>query len=162
MDVKKYLGIGIIVLGISLIFLFGSIKTNFDAHGIFLCEAVSANPNLDMNQCPAHTSIIPTLVSIGYVISSLLILAGILVIFMEKLYHQSAKTSPKVNLDTLDQEEKKIYHILKDNQGSMYQSDLIKETGFSKVQMTRVLDKLEGKKICDRKRRGMTNIVILK
>jgi uncharacterized membrane protein len=43
----------------------------------------------------------------------------------------------------------------------MYQSDLLRQMGFSKVQMTRLLDKLAARKIIDRKRRGMTNIVIL-
>ena len=38
---------------------------------------------------------------------------------------------------------------------------LIQETGFSKVQMTRILDRMEGRKIIERKRRGMTNVIIL-
>ena len=44
----------------------------------------------------------------------------------------------------------------------MYQSSLMKETGFSKVKTTRVLDRLETKKILERKRRGMTNLVVLR
>jgi uncharacterized membrane protein len=44
----------------------------------------------------------------------------------------------------------------------MYQSDLIKETEFSKVKITRILDKMESKDVIDRKRRGMTNIIVLK
>ncbi|MBI4983154.1 MarR family transcriptional regulator [Candidatus Woesearchaeota archaeon] len=47
-------------------------------------------------------------------------------------------------------------------QGSAYQSDLIKETRLTKVKVTRILDKLEGRGLIERKRRGMTNIVILK
>ena len=47
-------------------------------------------------------------------------------------------------------------------EGSVYQSDIIKETKLTKVKVTRILDKLEGKKLIDRKRRGMTNIVVLK
>ena len=44
----------------------------------------------------------------------------------------------------------------------MYQSDVMKELELSKVKVTRILDRLEGKGILERKRRGMTNIVILK
>ena len=62
----------------------------------------------------------------------------------------------------LDEEEKLIYNILKNKNGSAYQSDLIKETGFSKVKITRILDKLELSEILERKRRGMTNIVVLR
>lgn len=62
----------------------------------------------------------------------------------------------------LDNEEKKIYDLIKTADGSIFQSELVDKTGFSKVRVTRILDKLEGRKIIERKRRGMTNIVILK
>ena len=74
-------------------------------------------------------------------------------------YQQEKK---KVTYSKLDEEEKKILELLQKNEGSQYQSDLIKETGFSKVKMTRILDKFESKGYIDRKRRGMTNIVFLK
>jgi len=62
----------------------------------------------------------------------------------------------------LDNEEKKVYDLIKEADGSIFQSELVDKTGLSKVRVTRILDKLEGKKIIERKRRGMTNIVILK
>ena len=46
--------------------------------------------------------------------------------------------------------------------GSVYQSDIMKKTGFSKVKVSRVLDKLEQKGLLERKRRGMTNLVVAK
>ena len=52
--------------------------------------------------------------------------------------------------------------LLLHGQGSAYQSDLIKETQLTKVKITRILDHLEGKQLIERKRRGMTNIIILK
>ena len=75
-----------------------------------------------------------------------------------------AGKEPKVvvELSKLDDDEKKIYASIKASDGASYQSDLIKELGMSKVQITRILDKLEAKKIIERKRRGMTNIVVLK
>lgn len=36
------------------------------------------------------------------------------------------------------------------------------KTGLTKVKVTRILDRLEGREIIERKRRGMTNVVILK
>ena len=68
----------------------------------------------------------------------------------------------KTDMSKLDEEEKNIYHLLKQNNGSMYQSDIIKETNFSKVKTSRILDKMSGKGLIERQRRGMTNIVILK
>ena len=52
--------------------------------------------------------------------------------------------------------------VLLREEGSVYQSDLIKETKLTKVKVSRVLDKLEGKGLIERKRRGMTNIIVLK
>lgn len=68
----------------------------------------------------------------------------------------------KALLDSLDEEEKKVVKLLLHGQGSAYQSDLIKETQLTKVKITRILDHLEGKQLIERKRRGMTNIIILK
>ena len=49
-----------------------------------------------------------------------------------------------------------------ENKGSIYQSELVNKTGFNKVKVTRILDSLESQNLIERKRRGMTNIVILK
>lgn len=62
----------------------------------------------------------------------------------------------------LDKEERVIVKILEDEKGSMFQADLVDQSKFGKVKITRLLDRLEGKQIIERKRRGMTNIVILR
>ncbi|MFH0956235.1 MAG: MarR family transcriptional regulator [Candidatus Aenigmatarchaeota archaeon] len=54
-----------------------------------------------------------------------------------------------------------LEHVIKSD-GTIFQSELAEKTGLGKVKVTRVLDKLEGKGIVERKRRGMTNVVILK
>ena len=59
----------------------------------------------------------------------------------------------KIDISKLDEKEKEIYDLLKQNEGSMYQSDMIKETELSKVNLTRIVDKLESKKIIERKRK---------
>ena len=62
----------------------------------------------------------------------------------------------------LNEEEKKVIALLKEADGTMFQSDLVDKSGFTKVKVTRILDVLEGKRLVERKRRGMTNVVILK
>jgi hypothetical protein len=62
----------------------------------------------------------------------------------------------------LDDDEKAVLEKVIEAEGSIFQSALIEKTGYSKVKVTRMLDKLEGKEIVERKRRGMTNIIILK
>ena len=64
--------------------------------------------------------------------------------------------------DNLDADEKQVFERIIEAEGTIFQSDLVEKTNFTKVKVTRILDKLEGKKLIERKRRGMTNVVILK
>ncbi len=77
---------------------------------------------------------------------------------------KEAKKFDKKSLDNLnlDSEEKQVMILILDNEGSIFQSDLVKETGFGKVKVTRILDMLEAKELIERRRRGMTNVVMLK
>ena len=103
--------------------------------------------------------------NVGYLVAAfgagfLILGGGLYIIFGQRV--PEATAFREIDEGTLDEDERTIYNLLKKREGSMYQSDLIRETGMSKVQMTRVLDKMAGKKIVDRARRGMTNIVVLK
>ena len=59
-------------------------------------------------------------------------------------------------------EEKKIFEAIIDSGGSMLQSDLVSKTNLNKVKVTRTLDRLEGRNLIERRRRGMSNVVILR
>lgn len=63
---------------------------------------------------------------------------------------------------TLSPEEKRILSLLQKTTEPLYQSAISTELGTSKVTTTRLLDKLESKGLIERKRRGMTNLVVLK
>jgi len=65
-------------------------------------------------------------------------------------------------LSTLDFESKKVLEKIIDSNGSIFQSQLVDDLGLTKVKITRILDRLEGKGLIERKRRGMTNVVLLK
>lgn len=62
----------------------------------------------------------------------------------------------------LNKDEKLIFEKILEAEGTIFQSDLVEKSQLAKVKVTRLLDKLEGKNLIERKRRGMTNIVILK
>ena len=68
----------------------------------------------------------------------------------------------KKSLEKLTKDEAKVVNLILENKGSIFQSELVDKTGFGKVKVTRILDNLEGQGFIERKRRGMTNIVILK
>jgi uncharacterized membrane protein len=65
-------------------------------------------------------------------------------------------------MSKLSANEKTVFEKIIESQGALFQSELVEKSGFNKVKVTRILDKLEGKDLIDRKRRGMSNIVILK
>jgi uncharacterized membrane protein len=66
------------------------------------------------------------------------------------------------NLKNLDSEELKIMNLVIEHKGSVFQSEIVDSTGFGKVKVTRILDSLEAQGLIERKRRGMTNIVMIK
>jgi DNA-binding transcriptional ArsR family regulator len=76
-----------------------------------------------------------------------------------KLKDHSNKT--KI-ISELSDEELEVFNLISTSQGSMFQSEIVKFTGKSKVKVTRILDKLEGKGLVDRRRRGMTNVILIR
>ena len=65
-------------------------------------------------------------------------------------------------LRELNDDEKLVFEKIIESEGAIFQSDLVDKTKFSKAKVTRILDKLEGKGLVERRRRGMTNVIILK
>jgi uncharacterized membrane protein len=156
---NKTIALSLIALSVLLIITTLIIKTTIDSQGVFLCEAVEQNPALDMADCPAHNSS-----SSWMIISSLGI--GMAILFMGFHLRGGAPAEPHTykdaDLSKLDNDEKTIYGMLKENEGASYQSDVVRSTGYSKVKVTRILDRMEQKGIIDRKRRGMTNLIVLR
>jgi len=72
------------------------------------------------------------------------------------------KDNYKKVIRDLSKDEKLVLEKIIEAEGTIFQSDLVEKTALSKVKITRILDRLEGKNILERKRRGMTNVVILK
>src|SRR3989338_10810459 len=144
----KLLGVALVFFAVLLIILLSAVKSYEDQVGLYLCEITHSNPNADVKECPVHKSNISWIVFLSMGVGFVILTSGIFLIFMP--YQQEKK---KVTYSKLDEEEKKILELLQKNEGSQYQSDLIKETGFSKVKMTRILDKFESKGYIERKRR---------
>jgi uncharacterized membrane protein len=71
------------------------------------------------------------------------------------------KLEKKIDTSELKKEEKDVFKIIQEN-GAAFQADLIDKTGYGKAKMTRIIDRLEGRGFVERKRRGMTNVVVLK
>jgi len=67
------------------------------------------------------------------------------------------------DLSKLNKEEKEIFFFIRENNDTgCYQSNIVEKFNIQKSKASRILDKLEGLGIIERKRRGMTNIIVLK
>ncbi len=68
----------------------------------------------------------------------------------------------KRDISGLKNDERRIYELVFDADGVMFQSEIVEETGFPKAKISRCLDLLESRGFVERKRKGMSNMVILK
>lgn len=111
-------------------------------------------------RCPVERSLSVTY--IGF--TSILILGGIgLYMLVPKQTKKMEKTKEwKKVLKELKGDERNVYQAIVDSGGAIPQSELVEKTNFSKVKVSRTLDKLEVKKLVGRRRRGMGNVVVLK
>ncbi len=115
--------------------------------------------------CSMYTTIsLQTWISLAIV--ALVFLIGLFLIFSkehEKIIIRTQKERKKpLDLSNLSKEEKQVVKILQEENGAIFQRTLMEKLNIGKVGITRLLDKLEAKQIIERKRRGMTNVVILK
>ncbi|MFQ6020644.1 MAG: helix-turn-helix transcriptional regulator [Candidatus Aenigmatarchaeota archaeon] len=145
--------IGTLVIVLSIAFLITLISLTLELRESTVCPIEMEEP------CP-HESYIPPQTFFGGIIITILIVTGIFLMITKE--SKIEKIDWKKYLKGLEDNEKKIYKIIMNSDGVILQSDLVKNTGFSKVKVTRILDKLEAKGLLERKRRGMSNIVILK
>lgn len=162
--------VGFLIIGIAL--LIGYIIFSFNQAMTSIVNASCSHGS----SCPMWGTIsFQTNVSIGIML--FIILIGIYLIFFgteEKIITKIKTFRPQVEpkkitkekyqkvMSTLTQEEKNVLQRIIESQGTIFQSDLVDKTKFNKVKVTRILDKLEGKGLTERKRRGMTNVIILK
>lgn len=63
---------------------------------------------------------------------------------------------------TSNPDEKRIISLIVEEGGTIFQSQLVDRSGYSKSKVSLILDRLEAKKILERKRRGMSNAIVLK
>jgi|TARA_B100000315_G_C14307052_1_gene464544 uncharacterized membrane protein len=145
--------VGILLIGVSL--LIGFIIFSFNKA---LKDIVSTSCSHGSECAMWGTIELQTNVSIGLV---LFIVVGGLYLFFSREKKEIKKENKEI-LKKLNEDEKFVLEKIKEAEGSIFQSTLVEQTEFNKVKITRILDRLEGLKIIERKRRGMTNVVILK
>lgn len=159
----RQLGIAILVLSIAVVALMITFKIQYDERQLNACAEVCGEEGVDscsVASCPYHNSgnlgLIPLIASI---LVSGLGGIGVYLLFSkgDKIIHER-----EYDLSGLDEEEKKVFHMVKEKQEGIYQSQIVDSLDVSKVKVTRILDKLEQRELVERKRRGMTNVVVVR
>ena len=150
---------GISILVIIIILLFNSTLKEIvkescgEAHGL---------------SCPMNETVDEqTYVALGVV--GLLIIVSFILIFskpQKEIIFKTRTVEKKIKkreIDTKDlkSEEIKVLKLIQEDK-AVFQADLIEKTNFGKAKMTRIIDRLEGKGFVERKRRGLTNVVVIK
>ena len=153
--------IGITVLIVVIILLFtNSLRTYvYDT-----CPIIHEGTHPE--DCPAMKTISQqTYLSLS--IAGIILIIGLVLVFskpQERVIIKKIKEkTQKKKIDTSDlrSEDKKVLKFVEQNK-AIFQADIIEKTGFGKAKVTRIIDRLENKNLVERKRRGMTNIVVLK
>ncbi|MEK6893851.1 MAG: MarR family transcriptional regulator [Nanoarchaeota archaeon] len=155
-----YLLLGLSIIIILIVFMFKSALTSFVDSSCTLAHGG--------NYCPMYDTITQQ-TYLALAIVGILIIVSIVLILSKQSEKIIVKTKTierkpiKKEIDTssLNKEEKQVLNLIVENK-TIFQADLIEKTGFSKAKVTRIIDRLEGKDIVERKRRGLTNVVVLK
>ncbi len=60
------------------------------------------------------------------------------------------------------EDERRVVQIVAEEGGTIFQSQLVERSGYSKSKVSLVLDRLEARGLLERRRHGMSNVVVLK
>ncbi len=150
--------IGIALVLVGIVFLF---KTSLQEYIYTTCPLLH---NTDVYECPA-TRTLNQQAYLAYFLVSVIAMIGIVLATIkpeQKIIIRKVKEKKaEINTKDLSNEEKQILQILV-KEKTMFQAELIEKTQMNKAKITRILDRLDNKGIIERKRRGLTNIVVLK
>ena len=161
----RKIGIMLVVLAI-IIFLFGLYLKIYNDKMAQMQETATGSCYLTDGTCIHTTSDLILYSAIGMAIFVAAI--GIYMIFRKKeprhVIVKNNKTSgkPVRPPKTLSPELRNIFDMVAQSEDAILQGELVAKSGMDKVKVSRLLDKLEMQGLIERRRHGMSNLVVLK
>ncbi len=161
----RYLGGLIIIISLAIVGLFLYFDSVLDKQNLDnclkFCEALGES-SCSLESCPFYEK--------HHSNERIIFLIGLLAAFLGGIgFYLSLTKTEKIiehkeyDLTKLNKEEKELFRFIKENKDKgVYQSNIVEKFNFPKSKVSRILDKLERLEIVERKRRGMTNIIVLK
>ena len=154
----KHMGIILISISAALFLTFLSSTYEIMKAADIQCEQVCGP---DMHEDCPHKNGIPLQSYFGFTITIITLIIGINTLLSERSYSEKERKIER-QISKLHGDEKQVFNLIMENDGAMFQSEIIEKTGFSKARVSRILDRLEIKGLIDKRRRGMTNLIVLK
>lgn len=151
---SKFIGIVLLIISVVLLITLLSLIKEFQKVGVSQCSCPSGACPME-NQLPIQTYI-------SFILVLVLSGIGIFTLIPKQIEGGVKKEEWESIMRTLKDDEKKIYQAVLDSGGLILQGDLVEKTKISKVKVSRILDKLEIKDLVERRRRGMSNLVVLR
>jgi len=160
---NKQFGIGLMIFSILLLFI--GLMYIYQTES-FVKSQIRIGPK---GECVHEGTICPyeqlNRLSVPKYIGGFLLIAifsfGLYLFFKKKPEEIKVSNARKI-VKNLGGDELKVYDTIFGSSGMMFQNEIVDKLQFSKVKVTRILDRLEMKGLIERKRRGMTNIIVLK
>jgi len=121
---------------------------------------------IEFEQQPTFYGLVDVIIVAGSAFTAGVCLVCLLSGFGEMNQDIVADSSKIVDLSRVlesaeDGDEGVVLRLVVEAGGSMFQSDVVKLSGFSRGKVSLVLDRLEARGLIERKRSGMTNLVLL-
>lgn len=162
----RYLGIIILVVSVAIIISIFSLNNSFSEKNILICTEICSlqkETTCSMEACLynlEYNSNKGILVVVIGLFSAFLAGIGF---YLSLTKEDELIKKKKYDITKLTKEEKNVFLFVKnDKEKNTYQSKIVEEFNFPKSKVTRILDKLEQQGLIERKRRGMSNLIVLK
>jgi uncharacterized membrane protein len=154
----KTLGVLIVIFAIGMAFVSVPPTIQRAVADAAACTSTNGTPMTWYEHLPAEFFL-----SVSFVI-----IMGVIGTFLSLRSHDREKMDKAMVMKLnevkkkLKGDEKTIYETVANNEGVIFQSELVEKVGFPKTKVSRILDKLEGKGLIERRRRGLSNIILIK
>ena len=162
----RYLGIIILLVSVAIILSIFALNNSFSEKNILICTEICSlqkETTCSMEACLynlEYNSNKGILVVVIGLFSAFLAGIGF---YLSLTKEDELIKKKKYDITKLTKEEKNVFLFVKnDKEKNTYQSKIVEEFNFPKSKVTRILDKLEQQGLIERKRRGMSNLIVLK
>ncbi len=151
---------GFALIAISIVLFFVMVSLTDQLNGYI--DASCTHPEGEV--CPMASEL-PIQSYAGFSLDFVIGAFGVFLVYKSKQFDKTRterKQDFEKTLKQLDGDEKRVYELISGSDGVVFQSDIVEKTGLQKVKVTRILDRMEHKGLVERRRRGMSNIVLIK